>query len=607
MFLSMTTYILAGVSRRGLAATLLLCAGAAGLALNGMGQSAEERRVHLNQVGFYPEAPKVAVVEGAPSAGPFHVVTRTGGDTVHTGTLGPMREAELSRGRVRAADFSPLDESGRYVLHVPGVGQSYPFAVTPRVHRGVTQAALKGFYFQRASTALPKRFAGRWQRAAGHPDTSVIVHPSAATQARPAGTRISASKGWYDAGDYGKYVVNSGISTATLLSLYEDFPAFARQLGVYIPEGTDTMPDVLNESLWNLQWMLRMQDPADGGVYHKLTTPDFEAKTVAPAEAAKPRYVVQKSTAATLDFAAVMAQASRIFRNFEDQKPGLADTLRHRAVEAWTWARRNPRVIYDQERLNERFDPDIKTGRYGGRDLSDEFAWAAAELYATTGKERFVDAVPDLFPADEVTIPKWGRVRTMGLFTLARQHDTPPDGGAARSERAQRLIVQKADALVRGADTSAYHTVMGQSADDFAWGSNSVAANQGMLLVWAYRLTGDDTYLHAALSNLDYLLGRNPTGYSFVTGIGEKTPMHPHHRPSISDDVRAPVPGLLVGGPNPKQQDGCEYPSDAPALSYADSECAYASNEVTINWNAPLVYLAGALEALQAQAGDAPR
>jgi len=124
--------------------------------------------------------------------------------------------------------------------------------------------------------------------------------------------------------------------------------------------------------------------------------------------------------------------------------------------------------------------------------------------------------------------------------------------------------------------------------------------------VVAYRLTADRSYLRHALGNLDYLLGRNATGYSFVTGFGGRSPLHPHHRPSAADGIDAPVPGLLVGGPNPGRQDGCAYPVTAPDKAYVDDVCAYASNEVAINWNAPLVYLSAALEALQSEAGFSP-
>jgi endoglucanase len=143
---------------------------------------------------------------------------------------------------------------------------------------------------------------------------------------------------------------------------------------------------------------------------------------------------------------------------------------------------------------------------------------------------------------------------------------------------------------------------------DFTWGSNAVIANHGLVLMQAARLTGDTSFVRAAVSDLDYLMGRNATGFSFLTGFGVKTPQHPHHRPSASDTVAAPVPGLLVGGPNPGQQDRCQgYPSSLPALSYLDAQCAYAANEIAINWNAPIAYLAAAIDATYAATEGAKR
>ena len=140
---------------------------------------------------------------------------------------------------------------------------------------------------------------------------------------------------------------------------------------------------------------------------------------------------------------------------------------------------------------------------------------------------------------------------------------------------------------------------MGQSHRDFNWGSNSNAANQGILLINAYMLSKDKRYLTYSISNIDYILGRNATGYSFVTGFGSKSPMFIHHRQSAADGITEPIPGLLAGGPNPGKQDNCAYEFSEPETAYTDVECSYASNEIAINWNAPLVYLLHAVEALQ--------
>jgi endoglucanase len=164
-------------------------------------------------------------------------------------------------------------------------------------------------------------------------------------------------------------------------------------------------------------------------------------------------------------------------------------------------------------------------------------------------------------------------------------------------------LLAMANTFIEKSSSNAFQTIMGQSVNDFNWGSNSNAANQGIVLINAYRLTGDSKYVDAALTNIDYVLGRNATGYSFITGIGSKPPMFPHHRQSTADGVTDPVPGLLVGGPNPGRQDRCSYLFTEPETAYTDSDCSYASNEIAINWNAPIVYLLNAMEALKNKIG----
>ncbi|GAB4020948.1 glycoside hydrolase family 9 protein [Spirosoma koreense] len=566
------------------------------------GQAASES-IRLNQVGFYPNAPKVAIVVGN-TAGPFEVTTTDGKTVVFKGTLGNQRQNAISGKTTYTADFSALKKPGTYVVNIPGAGHSYSFTIQPNVHRAAAIGGLKGFYYQRVSTELPATYAGQWHRPAGHPDTRVLIHPSAASESRPAGTVISSPRGWYDAGDYNKYIVNSGITMGTLLSLYEDFPAYCQSLKTNISESGNAIPDVLDEALWNLRWMLTMQDPADGGVYHKLTNAGFDGM-IMPDKATKDRYVVQKSITAALDFAAVMAQAARIFKPFGRELPGLADSCRTAAVNAWTWAQKNPDAYYRQNEMNQRFDPDVTTGSYEDRDASDERIWAATELYMTTRDNAYATAV-NLFPDDKTPLPSWPQVRTLAYYTLARSAKDKSFPKQDLLTQAKKHIVELANSLVAGTDQQAFGTVMGKTAKDFIWGSSSEAANQGVALIQAYRSTGDKKYLDYALTNLDYLFGRNAVGYSFLTGFGTKSTMNPHHRPSVADGIDAPVPGLLSGGTNANaaRQDKCAgYTTTVADEVYLDQSCSYASNEIAINWNAPFVYLAIALEALQTEAG----
>ena len=565
------------------------------------GKGAEN--IRLSQIGFYPNAPKTGII--LTGAGNVFYIRSVGNKTVFTGQLKSSVNPDFAGNLTRVANFSTLRKPGKYVLVVPGVGSSWPFEIKQSVHREIAAAAIKAYYFMRASVPLDEKYAGKWHRPEGHPDTAVIIHSSAGTQKRLPGTVISSPRGWYDAGDYNKYIVNSGISTSTLLSLYEDFPVYMKTVKLNIPESGNGLPDVLNEVLWNLRWMLTMQDPNDGGVYHKLTNAAFD-KMEMPDKGTAPRYVVKKGTAATLDFAAVMAQASRILSRFPRELPGLADSCLAEANKAWEWANKNPDVIYDQNAMNKVFNPAITTGDYGDRILNDEFIWAASELYVTTKNAQFLKDV-NLVPDNRMPVPTWSQVRLLGYYTLIKNVSQLNINAPIKLPALRERLLAAADDLVSGADETAYQTVMDKSIRNFGWGSNSVAANQGVLLIQAYKLSKNAKYLNYAVSNLDYLLGRNGTGYSYLTGYGSKTPMHPHHRPSVSDGIVDPIPGLLVGGPNPGMQDHIQIPSKVPDEAYIDDDRAYAVNEIAINWNAPFAYLANALEALQDQLGTAKK
>ncbi|MEO8860138.1 MAG: glycoside hydrolase family 9 protein [Ginsengibacter sp.] len=558
-------------------------------------------KIKINQLGFYPNASKIAVLTGTDAATDFYITSTNLRDTFFTGKLSAEKQSAYSSTKTRIADFSALNTDGSFVVYIPGIGHSYIFEINDSVNSDAAKATLKGFYYQRASMPLEEKYAGKWHRGIGHPDNVVYIHPSAATSQRPAGTVISTPGGWYDAGDYNKYIVNSGITMGTLLSAYEDFPDYFKQLKTNIPESESGVPDILNEAIYNLRWMITMQDPNDGGVYNKCTNAVFDPFVMAGVTKA-PRYVVQKGTCATLDFAAVTAQASRILKKYENQLPGLSDSCLNASQKAWQWALRNPDLAYNQQAMNEKYKPAIVTGGYGDKNFNDEWFWAASELYITTKNKRFYDTLNNHMD-DRVSLPSWSNVGMLGYYSLLRLSKELPSFPAKQIAQMKDKILSIADTYKAKSYTNAFGTVMGQTVRDFSWGGNSTAANEGILLIKAYQLSGDKKYIDFALSNLDYLLGRNATGYCFITGIGSKPPMFPHHRQSTADGITDPVPGLMVGGPNPGMQDRCTYEFTEPETAYSDAVCSYASNEIAINWNAPVVYLANAIEALQKVAG----
>jgi endoglucanase len=547
--------------------------------------------IKLNSIGYLPAGQKLAVLpEGAGAR--FEIVEDGSGKPVFSGMPGTAQRWAESAETVRIADFSAVTAPGRYRLRVQGLAPSDPFTVGNDAYRALGTASLKAFYFNRTAIKLEPKYAGPWARPAGHPDDRVLVHASAASSARPAGTVIASAKGWYDAGDYNKYLPSSGIATYTLLAAYEHFPRWFDKLDVNIPESGNGVPDLIDEAMWNLAWMLSMQDPQDGGVYHKLTNLTFDAMVMPHQAMTAPRYVVAKSTAAALNFAATMAAASRVLAPYQKQYPGMAARMLAAAERAWQWAEANPAVLFKNP-------ADVVTGEYGDARIDDERAWAAAELYISTGKDSYYTALqPETL---SITYPAWDDVRGLAWMSLAhhRARLTPLADRALIASRVDGLAAR----LAQEWKTSGYRVPM--QARDFVWGSNAVMLNQAMMLVQGYRLNGKPDYLAAAQSALDYVLGRNAAGRSFVTGFGARPPLHPHHRPSQGDTVAAPVPGWVVGGPQPFQQDKSEcppYPSALPALSWLDHVCSYASNEVAINWNAPLVYVTAALSELTLQA-----
>lgn len=558
-------------------------------------------RIKINQLGFYPSGPKVAVITGSTNTTSFYITSTNLKVTVFSGKLSEEKQSLNSSTKTKIADFSSLKKTGSFVVFIPGEGHSYVFTIEDKVNHEAAVAGLKGYYYQRVSMSLEEKYAGKWHRSAGHADTAVLIHPSAASSERPAGTKISTPGGWYDAGDYNKYIVNSGISMGTMLAAYEDFPAYFDTLKTNIPESGDAVPDMLNELIYNLRWMLSMQDPNDGGVYNKCTNAAFDGM-VMPGVTAEPRYVVQKGTAATLDLAAVAAQSGRILQKYKKQLPGLSDSCMKASVKAWKWALQHPEMEYAQNTINKNFEPKITTGGYGDRSFKDEWCWAAAELFASTKDKSYYDVYKKQMK-DSLSLPSWSNVELLAHYTMLRCNDKLPEYAQKDNQRLRRKVIEFADHYIPKVAANAFQTVMGQSPRDFNWGSNSNAANQAIVLINAYLLTKDKKYVDYALTNLDYLLGRNATGYCFLSGVGSKPIMHPHHRASVSDGVTDPVPGLLSGGPNPGKQDKCAYEFSEPETTFSDTDCSFASNEIAINWNAPFVYLSNAIEALRYKVG----
>ncbi len=284
------------------AVTLMTVAGCGGTGLKSGRIAASDTTsvILFNQLGYHADAPKIALIRS--DAEGFDVIEAVTGKKVLSGATGAPEYWSFSGDTVRVADFTELTTPGTYRIRTTGSELfSGEFRVGEDVYTDIVKASVKSFYYNRSGFEITPEFGSKWARPAGHPDTAVIIHKSAASASRPEGTVISSPGGWYDAGDYNKYIVNSSITNYTLLLFYQLYPDYCRSLTLNIPESGNDLPDLVDELLYNLRWMLTMQDPADGGVYHKLTNKDFGGFEM-PDKAVTPRYVVQKSTQAALGF-----------------------------------------------------------------------------------------------------------------------------------------------------------------------------------------------------------------------------------------------------------------------------------------------------------------
>lgn len=539
--------------------------------------------IKVDQAGYLTEAPKLAMVvtDGPVLSGAFTVRRVKDDSIVFQGQLQPPVPDPDSGDLVQIADFSQLGESGRFYLEVAGIGRSWHFAVGPEVFNRIYYLTMRAYYGQRCGTAVDMgpEFPGL-KHGACH-----LVGAYHVSSGKTGGR--TSTHGWHDAGDYGRYMVNSGISTGTLLWTWEMFGDRIKKIGLQLPESGNQMPDILNETRWNMDWMLTMQD-TDGGVWHKQTSDHFCA-FIMPEQDKLVSDVIgtgsdpYKSSCATADFAAVMAIAARTYKSFD---AAYAAKCLAAAKRAWAWVAEHPAVTF-------RNPPGITTGDYGDPHCGDEQLWAAAELYRTTGEStyqtyflahyrEYLDSIKPVGPAS------WSMVAPLALWTYVLGGGQ--DAGAVREIRERS--VRAADAIVQRTAQNPYRLSLATT--DYIWGSNGVAGNYSMQLLVANRLRPDPKYAQAAMDNVHYMLGRNTFSLSWVTQVGEHSVMHPHHRPSAADGVEAPYPGLLAGGPNPGRQDNemkrLLPPGLSPAKNYIDVTGAYACNEVAINWNAPLVF-----------------
>ncbi|MCM1127316.1 MAG: glycoside hydrolase family 9 protein [Lachnospiraceae bacterium] len=534
--------------------------------------------IYVNQTGYFPDAEKLAV-----STFPcnFQLICADTQHSIFDGTTSPAK-ADASAGEdVYTIDFSSVRTPGRYYILAGNGEKSHSFQIEEHVYEDLKRSLMKALYYQRCGCALTGEHAGVYTHEACHTAPAIFLEDYLAGTLEPE--RFDMTGGWHDAGDFGRYTSAGAAALGHLLYAYELFP-HNLQTNLNIPESGNALPDLLNECLYELKWMLKMQSPS-GGCYHKLTSFNH-ADFIMPEEDHAQFIIYPVSSMATADFAAVMALASRIYKDF---LPDFAGEALAASKRAWDWLEKNPYTgFHNPEGSN--------TGEYDDDCDLDERLWASAELLRTD-KANASDYLKRLQEYSKAPLSKtdFGWTDVSGFAALTILFD-PSRSAGELTEEYRKILFQEADRLCGLQETSGYHLAM--APEDFVWGSNMVVCNRSMLLILASLLSEGEAsmrYRTAALNQLHYLLGRNALDISYVTGFGENAFKNPHNRPTFADGIDLPMPGWVSGGPFKTPCDPAAEaaiaPGSAPMKCYVDDVGSYSTNEITIYWNSPAVFI----------------
>jgi endoglucanase len=517
--------------------------------------------IKVNQVGYLPAATKIGFAGNwLGDLGPmpvdadcFEVIDADTGAVVLSGSLVLRAAADVESGEdVHTADFSMLTTPGRYRLRVPGIGVSHPFRIADDVYADVWRTTMRVFYHKRNTELVAPYAEPGFERAGIDPLLDAVYHPVLAeyplTRGESPFEHHTAAGGWFDAGDYGQYIHNAAPVWGLIGLALDLAPAghFADgRLG--IPESGNGIPDILDELRWGMRWASLLQD-CDGGVYWRVSSAGWDLGL--PDEVAEPRFLYEKTTRATAQFAAMAAIYARLIEPYDATDATVALLA---AERAWAFATTRPAYPADGE-LYQNPTEYPGGGTYAVRSAGPDLLWAAAELYRSTGIAAYQDAYRDLTAETSVdlsaapysTFAHWAMANTGASIRPNTQHD---GRDILLVESARRAVMIAADTRLNRALEDPYRATKHPEVTFTGWFNFSVSPIGALALLQGHHLSGEPVYLDTALQTLDIILGANPQSQVYLTGIGATPVRDPLDRISLNDANPEPLPGLTVGGP----------------------------------------------------------
>jgi len=596
-------------------------------------RGAQSGDILLNQTGFQTNSPKLAVlIRDNPEPLGWQVlddqgIVRESGMSVFIG------KNTGSNHTVHHIDFSALNVKGDFYTILVGDKESDVFVIQDRPFTQLAKDSLSYFYQAREGEAITSNFVPMQTpvltRPASHINNNLSCFAGEdrrGTQWPSCGKTQEVSGGWFDAGDYGRYVNNMGMAAWTMLNLYETQNKKPQSCGIDYKDGTLTIPennngvnDLLDEARKGVEFILNMQitDPAPvavaqglqigtdpftltmidatGLAHHKTHGDEFPPFPLRAEDDLQQRYLYAPSTSATLNVAAIGAQCARIWETID---PAFSAKCLSAARTAYAAAEKYPDIYA--------YDNFFGGGPYDDQAVEDVFGWAASELFITTGEATFEAAIPGFrgssYPTNGAADYNWQFAHHLGMLSLA----VNARGKAiAELTDVEKQATQDLASLATNfsVQTSAPGFGIAYEQTEYFWGSNVAQLNRALVMAQAYEDAPSDELYKAIVAQMDYILGRNPMATSYVTGYGEMAMENPHHRfyaNSVDTSFPTPPPGILSGGPNNtamidpvamRLQGNC-----TGQTCWEDDAQAFSLNEVAINWNASLVWVSGWLD-----------
>ncbi|MCL6591644.1 MAG: glycoside hydrolase family 9 protein [Firmicutes bacterium] len=532
--------------------------------------------IKVNQVGYLPLGEKYALVTGfdgmlkAAAGTGFQVKRASDGKTVYSGVLTLVSDYEpvASGERVLKANFSRLMIPGTYYISVnaEGIEDSPTFKIGLDVYSPLLVDAARYYYYQRANLKLEPQYAGDFPR-----DDRTPIDFNAPFESNSALTK-DVSGGWYDAGDFGKYVSAGATAVSDLLWAYETVPFVFKDGQLNIPESGNGIPDILDEVRYELDFFLKMQD-VDGGFYSRIyqENPRMISDVVNGASNVKP-------TAHTASTVAALANAAIVFKRINSV---YAASLLEAARKGWAYLEAHPEMVA------------TPGGPYYDDNDQDDRFWAAGTLYRATGEAKYNAYVKANYQAFASTFDQpenahhVNDMEIFGYFNYLK--GACPDKEVAawfKSKFANWTKVQ-----IDRVKNDPWHNTLH---NNYYWGSNMPALNVSMDLILGNLLLKqfNPDILKVVQGNFNYVLGLNPLCFSYVSGYGKYCPVKIFSGIYSFDGKPGTPKGYLAGGAN--QYEGRWF-SRFGAKCYVDCDTEWTSNEHTIYWNSSLVFNAAVL------------